>query len=70
MKKKYLWILGVIGIVAIIAVPIGIALPKAEAARDNPRDHLPQLSRVGRRTLLAAAARSMPSAGLPNVPLA
>ena len=41
-NKKYLWILGLIGIVAVIAIPIGVALPKAEAARDNPQAHLPQ----------------------------
>ena len=42
MKKKYLWMLGLIGIVLVIAVPIGLALPKAEAARDNPQANLPQ----------------------------
>ena len=45
-NKKYLWILGLIGIVVIIAVPIGLALPKAEAARDNPQAQLPQYPQV------------------------
>jgi len=41
-NKKYLWLLGLIGIMAVIAIPIGVALPKAEAARDNPQAYLPQ----------------------------
>lgn len=42
MKRTSYWVLGLVGIIAVIAVPVFLLWPRQEASASDPRDAMPQ----------------------------